>query len=56
MIALQAHLIDLQVELEAFESQRLLDGSIDASAYIYSLLLVHHSLTMQEDNFSCKYL
>ena len=56
MIALQAHLRDLQVELEALETQRLLDGSIDASAYIYSLLPVHHSLAVQGDNFSCKYL
>ena len=55
MFALQAHLRDLQVELEAFETQRLSDGSIDASAYINSLLLVHHSLVMQRDKIFCKY-
>ena len=44
------------MELESFETQKLLDGSIDASAYIDSLLLVHHSLVMEGDSFFCKYI
>ena len=44
MVPTQAHLGDLQEELEAFEAQRLLDSSTDASAFNSPLLLVHHSL------------